>query len=129
MLRFSVILVLTALNLTGMEMVSARRTPPQRRYGSGDLAQMACRQWQSGEGSFTIDVPGARLLGQSDTIRTLIRGCEADLDHPVVLGYRYNVVADAHYDAPLAGLHHQVIRRFPFPPEPTGRERNQSLEP
>ena len=129
MLRFSLVLTLTAIHLTGMDMVSARRTPPQGMYDNVDLAQIACRRWQNREGSFSIHIPGARLQGQSDTIRTSIRGCEADLDHPVILGYRYSVVADAHYDSSLSELHHKVIRRFPFPGKGIDTEPSRKLTP
>ena len=115
MFRFTIIFTVTVVHLIGMDVVSAKRQPPQRMYASTEDAQLACQRWRKREGTFKVRIPEARLGGGSATVDTFIRGCEADLDQPVVLGYRYSVVADAHYDASLSTLHHKVFRRFPFP--------------
>ena len=116
MFRFSIVFTITVVHLIGMDVVSAQRRPPLRMYASTEEAQIACQRWRKGEGTFKVRIPEARLGGGSATVDTFIRGCEADLDQPVVLGYRYSVVADAHYNASLSELHHKVFRRFPFPP-------------
>ena len=115
MLRFSIILTITALHLIGVDVMSARREPPQRMYSSAMEALSACQTWQQQEGQFIANIPGARLAGQPATWMTRIRSCAADLDHPTILGRRYSVVADAHYDAFLSELHHVVVRSFPYP--------------
>ena len=43
-----------------------------------------------------------------------IRSCEADLDHALVLGRRYRVVADLHYNKTLRSLHRPIYRTFPY---------------
>lgn len=122
MFRFSILFSITVLHLIGMDVVSAQRQPPLRMYTNSEDAQMACQSWRLGEGTFKVSIPDARLGGGSETVDAFIRGCEADLDHPVVLGYRYSVVADAHYNASLSKLHHKVFRRFPFPGSDTDTE-------
>ena len=115
MFRFSVVLTITALHLIGMDVVSARREPPQRMYPSAMEALSACQSWQRQEGLFTASIPGGRLAGQPATWKTSIRSCAADLDRPMILGGRYSVVADAEYSLFLSELHHKVVRRFPYP--------------
>ena len=100
-----------------MDVVSASRDAPQRMYSSDRDAQFACQRWREEEGQFRVTIPGARLGGQPGTLNTLIRRCEADLDHPVVYGVRYSVLAGAHYDTSLSDLHQKVIERFPYPVE------------
>lgn len=124
MLRFTIVLTITALHLIGMDVVSARRDPPLRQYNSDGDAQLACHQWRRLEGQFNVTIPDARLGGQAGTLSTSIRSCHADLDHPVVYGLRYSVVADAHYESALTDLHHKVLRRFPYPA--TSRETEQN---
>lgn len=115
MFRFTIVFTITVVHLIGMDVVSAQRRPPLRMYESPEDAQLACQRWKQGEGTFKVRIPEARLGGEAATVDTFIRGCEADLDQPVVLGYRYSVVADAHYNASLSELNHKVFRRFPFP--------------
>ena len=115
MFRFTIVFTITVVHLIGMDVVSAQRRPPLRMYASTEDAQLACQRWKQDEGTFKVRIPEARLGGEAATVDTFIRGCEADLDQPVVLGYRYSVVADAHYNASLSELHHKVFRRFPFP--------------
>ena len=129
MFRFTIIFTVTVVHLIGMDVVSAKRQPPQRMYASTEDAQLACQRWRRREGTFKVRIPEARLGGGSATVDTFIRGCEADLDQPVVLGYRYSVVADAHYDASLSTLHHKVFRRFPFPAPLAETEPTISLVP
>ena len=129
MFRFTIIFTVTVVHLIGMDVVSAKRQPPQRMYASTEDAQLACQRWRRREGTFKVRIPEARLGGGSATVDTFIRGCEDDLDQPVVLGYRYSVVADAHYDASLSTLHHKVFRRFPFPAPPAETEPTISLVP
>ncbi len=108
-------LTITALHLIGVDVVSARRDPPQRMYPSAIEALSACQNWQKQEGQFIATIPGGRLAGQPGTWKTSIRSCMADLDHPTILGRRYSVVADAKYSSFLSELHHKVVRRFPYP--------------
>ena len=129
MFRFSIIFTITVVHLIGMDVVSAKRQPPQRMYASTENAQLACQRWRQGEGTFKVGIPEARLGGGSATVDTFIRSCEADLDQPVVLGYRYSVVADAHYDASLSTRHHKVFRRFPFPAAPAETGPSISVVP
>ena len=122
MLRFSVVLLTTVVHLIGMDVVSARRDPPQRMYSSDREAQFACRHWRELEGRFSVTVPRARLGGQPGTLNTWIRRCVADLDHSVVYGVRYSVLAGAHYDTSLSALHQKVMERFPYPAETSETE-------
>ena len=46
-------------------------------------------------------------------MQTDIRSCEADLDHALVLGRRYSVVAGVHYNKTLRSLHRPIHRTFP----------------
>ena len=47
-------------------------------------------------------------------VQTDIHSCEADLNHALVLGRRYNVVADVHYNTTLRSLHRPIRRTFPY---------------
>ena len=121
-LRFSIVLLTTVVHLIGMDVVSARRDAPQRMYSSDRDAQFACQRWREREGEFSVTIPRARLGGEPGTFNTLIRRCEADLDHPVVYGVRYSVLAGAHYSTPLSDLHQKVIEHFPYPMEDSENE-------
>ena len=129
MFRFTIVFTITVVHLIGMDVVSAQRQPPLRMYASTEEAQLACQAWRQGEGTFKVRIPEARLGGGSATVDAFIRGCEADLDQPVVLGYRYSVVADARYNASLSELHHKVFRRFPFPATLAETDRTSSVAP
>ena len=47
-------------------------------------------------------------------MQTDIRSCEADLDHALVLGRRYSVVAGVQYNKTLRSLHRPIHRTFPY---------------
>ena len=123
------VLTITALHLVGMDVVSARREAPQRMYGSGRDAEMACLHWRQQGGQFTSLLLSSKLEEQPLQLRTSIRSCVADLDHPVILGRRYNVVRDAHYDVALKELNHTIVRRFPFPSPAVETDQKGSTPP
>ena len=51
---------------------------------------------------------------QARPVQTDIRSCEADLDHALVLGRRYSVVAGVHYNKTLRVLRRPIQRTFPY---------------
>ena len=57
-------------------------------------------------------------------VQSALRSYEADLDHPVILGRRFSVVAGAHYNRPVTSLHRTIAQRFPYlvDPQHTGPE-------
>lgn len=54
------------------------------------------------------------MSDQARPVRTDIRSCEADLDRALILGRRYSVVADIHYNKTLRSLHRPIHRTFPY---------------
>ena len=117
MLRLSLILSVMALPLIGIEVISARQQEPLKVFQSAKEAVLACRIWQEAEGTFTA-------ISGDETVQSALRSCEADLDHPVILGRRFSVVADAHYNRPFTNLHRTIAQRFPYlvDPQHTGAE-------
>ena len=47
-------------------------------------------------------------------MQTDIRSCEADLDHALVLGRRYNVVPGVLYNKTPRSLHRPIRHTFPY---------------
>jgi len=113
--RLGLALSVVALPLIGMEVINARQQEPLRVFQSAEDAVLACRIWQEAEGTFSFSSGDQR-------VQSALRSCEADLDHPVILGRRFSVVANAHYNRPLESLHRTVAQRFPYlkNPQQTG---------
>ena len=89
MLRLGLVLTVVALPLVGIEVISARQQEPVKVFQSAEDAVLACRIWQEAERTFTA-------IGGDGQIQSALRSYEADLDHPVILGRRFSVVAGAH---------------------------------
>lgn len=117
MLRLGLVVSVVALPLIGMEVINARQQEPLKVFQSAEDAVLACRIWQEAEGTFSFTSGGQR-------VQSALRSCEADLDHPVILGRRFSVVADAHYNRPLDSLHRSIAQRFPYlnDPQHTGAD-------
>ena len=102
MLRFGFVLLINALPLLGMEAMSTRRETTKQLFDSAAEALDACQSWRHREGQFSALIPAAAPVStQTRLIQTDIRSCEADLDHALVLGRRYSVVAGVHYNKTL----------------------------
>ena len=113
MLRFCVVLTVTAMPLIGMDVVSARRDEPQRMYGSLLEAMHACRSWAAMEGTFTAASSG----GGDHTLRPAIRRCSLDLDDPVIIAERYAVEENSVHSALPGALERSLKTTFRFLPE------------
>ena len=114
MLRFGFVLLITALPLLGMEAMSTRRETTKQVFDSAAEALDACQSWRHGEGQFSALIPAAEPVStQERPVQTDIRSCEADLDHALVLGRRYSVVAGVHYNKTLRSLDRPIHRTFP----------------
>ena len=107
MLRLGLVLSIVTLPLIGMEVINARQQEPLNVFQSAEDAVLACRIWQEGEGTFTARSSDA-------TVQSSLRSCEADLDHPVILGRRFSVVAGVPYNQPIGSLHRSIAQRFPY---------------
>ena len=115
MLRFGFVLFLTALPLLGMEAMSTRRETPKQVFDSAAEALQACQSWRHREGQFSALTPAAQPVStQARPVQTDIRSCEADLDRALILGRRYSVVAEVHYNKTLRSLHRPIHRTFPY---------------
>ena len=115
MLRFGFVLLLTALPLLGMEAMSTRRETTKQVFDSATEALEACQNWRHRGGQFSALIPAAKPVSdQARPVRTDIRSCEADLDRALILGRRYSVVADIHYNNTLRSLHRPIHRTFPY---------------
>ena len=115
MLRFGFVLLLTALPLLGMEAMSTRRETTKQVFDSATEALEACQRWRHREGQFSALIPAAEPVSdQARPVRTDIRSCEADLDRALILGRRYSVVANVHYNKTLRSLHRPINRTFPY---------------
>ena len=115
MLRFGFVLLLTALPLLGMEAMSTRRETTKQVFDSATEALEACQNWRHREGQFSALIPAAKPVSdQARPVRTDIRSCEADLDRALILGRRYSVVANVHYNKTLRSLHRPINRTFPY---------------
>ena len=115
-IRFSLILLITALPLIGMEAMSTRKhQTPKRVFDVSKEALQACQHWRHQEGQFSALIPAALPVStQARTVQTDMRSCEADLDQALILGRRYSVVATAHYNKTLHTLHRPIHRTFPY---------------
>ena len=107
MLRLGLVLSVVTLPLVGMEVINARQQEPLHVFQSAEDAVLACRIWQEAEGTFTANSSG-------EVLQSALRSCEADLDHPVILGRRFSVVAGAQYNRPISSLHRSIAQRFPY---------------
>ena len=115
MFRFGFVLLITALPLLGMEAMSTRRETTKQVFDSAAEALDACQRWRHREGQFSALIPAAEPVStQARPVQTDIRSCEADLDHALVLGRRYSVVADMQYNKTLRSLHRPIRRTFPY---------------
>ena len=115
MLRFGFVLLITALPLLGMEAMSTRRETTKQVFDSATEALEACQSWRHREGQFSALIPAAEPVSdQARLVHTDIRSCEADLDRALILGRRYSVVADIHYNKTLRSLHRPINRTFPY---------------
>ena len=115
MLRFGFVLLLTALPLLGMEAMSTRRETTKQVFDSATEALEACQNWRHREGQFSALIPAAEPVSdQAREVHTDIRSCEADLDRALILGRRYSVVANIHYNKTLRSLHRPINRTFPY---------------
>ena len=115
MLRFGLVLLVTALPLLGMEAMSTRRETTKQVFDSATEALEACQNWRHREGQFSALIPAAKPVSdQARPVHTDIRSCEADLDRALILGRRYSVVADIHYNKTLRSLHRPIHRTFPY---------------
>ena len=115
MLRFGFVLLFTAVPLLGMEAMSTRRETTKQVFDSASEALDACQSWRLREGQFSALIPAAEPVSvQARPVQTNIRSCEADLDRALVLGRRYSVVADVHYNKTLRSLHRPIHRTFPY---------------
>jgi hypothetical protein len=107
--------LITALPLLGMEAMSTRRETPKQVFNSAKEALDACQSWRHREGQFSALIPAAEPVStQARPVQTDIRNCEADLDHALILGRRYSVVADVLYNKTLRSLHRPINRTFPY---------------
>jgi hypothetical protein len=113
MLRFCIVLTITAMPLIGMDVVSARRDEPQRMYGSLLEAMHACRAWAAMEGTFSTASSG----GGDHRLRPAIRSCTLDLEDPVILAERYEVEENSVHAALPGALERSLQTTFPFLPE------------
>ena len=107
MLRLSLVLSVMTLPLIGMEVINARQQQPLNVFQSAEDAVLACRIWQEAEGTFTARSSHA-------TVQSSLRSCEADLDHPVILGRRFSVGDGVQYNRPIGSLHRSIAQRFPY---------------
>ena len=107
MLRLGLVLSIMTLPLIGMEVINARQQEPLNVFQSADDAVLACRIWQEAEGTFTARSSNA-------IVQSSLRSCEADLDHPVILGRRFSVVDGVQYKRPIGSLHRSIAQRFPY---------------
>ena len=115
MLRFGFVLLFTALPLLGMEAMSTRRETTKQVFDSAAEALNACQSWRHREGQFSALIPAAEPVStQARSVQTDIRSCEADLDRALILGRRYSVVAEVHYNKTLRSLHRPIHRTFPY---------------
>ena len=115
MLRFGFVLLITALPLLGMEAMSTRRETTKQVFDSATEALEACQSWRHREGQFSALIPAAEPVSdQAREVHTDIRSCEADLDRALILGRRYSVVADIHYNKTLRSLNRPIHRTFPY---------------
>ena len=115
MLRFGFVLLITALPLLGMEAMSTRRESTTQVVDSAAEALNDCQSWRHREGQFSALISAAAPVStQARPVQTDIRSCEADLDHALVLGRRYNVVPGVHYNKTLRSLHRPIRRTFPY---------------
>ena len=115
MLRFGFVLLLTALPLLGMEAMSTRRETTKQVFDSATEALEACQNWRHREGQFSALIPAAKPVSdQARPVHTDIRSCEADLDRALILGRRYSVLANVHYNKTLRSLHRPINRTFPY---------------
>jgi len=90
-----------------MEVINARQQEPLNVFQSAKDAVLACRIWQEAEGTFATSNSG-------EIVQSALRSCETDLDHPVILGRRFSVVADALYNRPISNLDRSIAQRFPY---------------
>ena len=110
------VLVLSTLPLIGIEAMSTRQQTPQRMYDSAVEALTACQAWRQQEGVFTaLTPPMPRIASHPRRIQTGLRSCEADLEHALIIGRRYSVLAESHYDKPLQQLNRPISQIFPYP--------------
>ena len=58
--RFSLVLMITALPLIGIEAMSTRRETPKRMFDSAAEALEACQSWRLAEGQFSALTPSAQ---------------------------------------------------------------------
>ena len=115
MLRFGFVPLITALPLLGMEVMSTRKETTKQVFNSAAEALNACQSWRLREGQFSALIPAAAPVStQARPVQTDIRSCEADLDHALVLGRRYSVVAGLRYNKTLRSLYHPIQRTFPY---------------
>ena len=115
MLRFGFVLLITALPLLSMEAMSTRRETTKQVFDSAAEALNACQSWRLKEGRFSALIPAAAPVStQARPLQTDIRSCEADLDHALVLGRRYNVVPGVPYNKTLRSLHRPIRHTFPY---------------
>lgn len=116
MLRFCIVLTITAMPLIGMDVVSARRDQPQRMYGSLLEAMHACRAWAAMEGTFSTASSG----GGDHRLHPAIRSCTMDLDDPVIVAERYEVEENSVQAALPGALKRSLKTTFRFLPERNG---------
>ena len=115
MLRFGFVLLITALPLLGMEAMSTRRETTKQVFNSAAEALNACQSWLHGEGQFSALIPaGTPVSTQARPVQTDIHSCEAELDHALVLGRRFGVVAGVHYNKTLRSLHRPIHLTLPY---------------
>ena len=107
MLRLGLVLSIVTLPLIGMEVINARQQEPLNVFQSAEDAVLACRIWQEAEGTFTA-------LSSNEILQAALRSCEADLDHPVILGRRFSVLAGTQDKRPIGSLHRSIAQRFPY---------------
>ena len=109
------VLVLSTLPLIGIEAMSTHQQTPQRMYDSAIEAVTACQAWRQQEGVFTaLTPPIHRIASRPRRIQAGLRSCEADLEQALILGRRYSVLAESHYDKPLHQLHRPISQTFPY---------------
>ena len=109
------VLVLSMLPLIGIEAMSTRQQTPQHMYDSAVEALTACQAWRQQEGVFTALIPAMhRIESKPRRIQTGLRSCEADLEQALIIGRRYSVVAESHYDKPLHQLNRPISQTFPY---------------
>ena len=83
-------------------------------FDSAAEALNARQSWRHREGQFSALIPAAASVStQARPVQTVIRSCEADLDHAQVLGRRYSVVPGVHHNKMLRSLHRPIHRNFP----------------